>query len=379
MKDVLERQVDYTLTREGRFLVAELLKPHQVLSTSVCSGGMTADVRFLVNHQSCEGQGHLDRFEWMVELGETGYHHHVCEELGLDPEAVAMMGTAANMNYAARVAKTFAELRVCAVVTAGVEGNAACAGDPANWHETESGQMERHLHERHPHDGTINTMLFVNWPLTAGAMARAAVVMSEGKSAALQDLAVSSRYSQDPATGTGTDQFCIAAPVDDAKQPKSRAGHHAKLGELIGRAVREATREALRWQNGLEASSTRSVYHALKRYGLKADPFLAAMKTRLTADEYVFFEKNIRSVIHDPGVSSAAYAFSAVWDRLRHGTLSAKMAAPLLRQQAAVLATAVAAKPESWPSCYDKLTVHEDALLDSIYDAIALGWRLKWT
>ena len=37
------------------------------------------------------------------------------------------MGTAANMNYAARVVDTHAELRVCAVVTAGVEGNAGCA------------------------------------------------------------------------------------------------------------------------------------------------------------------------------------------------------------------------------------------------------------
>ena len=374
MKETLDRQAEYTLRRQGRFLVAELRTPHQVMSTSTCSGGFTNRVRFLVNHQSCEGQGHLERFEWMTALGETGYHHHVCKELGLESDAVVVMGTAANMNYAARVAEIFAELRVCAVVTAGVEGNAGCAGDPANWHEAESGQMERH-----PHDGTINTMLLINWPLTPGAMARAAVTMTEGKSAALQELAVSSLYSQDLATGTGTDQYCIAAPLDEAKRPKTRAGHHAKLGELIGRAVRKATLEALRWQNGLEASSTRSVYHALKRYGLKADPFLAAMKTRLAADEFFFFEKNIRSVIHDPGVSAAAYAFAAVCDRLRHGTLSPELAAPLLRQQAAILASSLAAKPEAWPSCYEQLVVHEDALLDTVYDAIALGWRLKWT
>ncbi len=374
MKEMLDRQADYTLKLEGRFLVAELHAPHQVLSTSACSGGLTDRVRFLVNHQSCEGQGHMERFEWMTALGETGYHRHVCKELGLEPEAVALMGTAANMNYAARVVETFAELRVCAVVTAGVEGNAGCAGDPANWHETESGEIKRH-----PHDGTINTMLLINWPLTPGAMARAVVTMTEGKSAALQELAVSSLYSRDLATGTGTDQYCIAAPVDEAKRPKARTGHHAKLGELIGRAVRGATREALRWQNGLEASSTRSVYHALKRYGLKAEPFLAAMKSRLAADEFALFDKNIRSVIHDPCVSAAAYAYAAVWDRLRHGTLSPVLAAPLLRQQAAVLASSLAAKPEAWPSCYEQLVVREDALLDTVYDAIALGWRLKWT
>ena len=142
MKVLLDRYEHYVLKRDGRFLVAALQSPHQVLSTSVYGGGMTDQIRFIVNHQSCEGQGHGDRFEWMKELGEPGYHRHVCHELGLGPEAVAMMGTAANMNYAARIVETFAELRVCAVVTAGVEGNAGCAGDPANWHETESGQME---------------------------------------------------------------------------------------------------------------------------------------------------------------------------------------------------------------------------------------------
>ena len=374
MEETLDRYEHYLLKKDGRFLIAALRTPHQVLSTSACSGGMTDRVHFIVNHQSVEGQGHLDRFEWMMEVGETGYHRHVCKELGLEPEAVAMMGTAANMNYAARVVETFAELRVCAVVTAGVEGNAGCAGDPADWHEAESGQMERHSH-----DGTINTMLLVNRPLTPGAMARAVVTMTEGKSAALRDLAVSSRYSRDLATGTGTDQYSIAAPLDESKRPKARAGHHAKLGELIGTSVRKATLEALRWQNGLEASSTRSLYHALKRYGFKADLFPPAMESRLTPEEYALLDRNIRSVVHDPGVSAAAYAYAAVWDRLRYGTLSTELAAPLLRQQAAVLASAVATKPEAWPACFEQLAVHEDALLDAVYDAIALGWRLKWT
>ena len=42
-----------------------------------------------------------------------------------------------------------------------------------------------------------------------------------------------------------------------------------KLGELIGRATRDATLEALRWQNGLEVSYTRGVFHALGRFGVR--------------------------------------------------------------------------------------------------------------
>ena len=42
-----------------------------------------------------------------------------------------------------------------------------------------------------------------------------------------------------------------------------------KFGEIIALAVRDATAEALRWQNGLESSYTRGVFHALGRYGVK--------------------------------------------------------------------------------------------------------------
>ena len=78
-------------------------------------------------------------------------------------------------------------MTVTAVVTAGVEGNATCAGDPATWRETDAGM------EKVPaYAGTINTMLLVNRPLTPAALARAVVTMTEGKSAALQRLAVPS-------------------------------------------------------------------------------------------------------------------------------------------------------------------------------------------
>ena len=372
MAEFLDQHELYTLKRDGRFLIAELSVAHLVMSTSACRGGLHADIQYLVNHQSCEGEGHDVRFALIEQLGEAGYHRAVCTERDLPPDAVALMGTAANMNYAARVVKTHAELRVCAVVTAGVEANAGCAGDPATWHEAD-GEW------RDPHAGTINAMLFINWPLAPGAMARAAMTLTEGKSAALRDLAVSSRYSCDLATGTGTDQYCIAAPLDATKTPKTNAGHHAKLGELIGKAVREATLEALRWQNGLEASYTRSVFHALKRFGFDEAVFFVAMEKRLSADEFTLLKQNLNPVVYEPRVSAAAYAFAAVWDRVRYGTLSHALASAVLRQQAATLATNLAAKPEAWSTCYERLGGSENAFLELVCDALALGWRLKWT
>ena len=55
--DELCRSALFTARRLGRYVVVELLAPHRVLSTSAVGGGQRDDLRFLVNHQSCEAQG----------------------------------------------------------------------------------------------------------------------------------------------------------------------------------------------------------------------------------------------------------------------------------------------------------------------------------
>src|SRR5580698_11283890 len=206
--EMLRIAPEFRLARSGRFVVAELLVPHRVLSTSARNGGQREGLRFLVNHQSCEGTDHRERHALI--MGNAEYHDSACGEIGIDPALTAMMQTAANMNYAAVVAASDLDVTATAVVTAGVHGNAACAGDPASWRETETG-WEKVTTSAAPVTGTINTMLLVNRPLTEGALARAVITMTEAKSAALQRLAVRSLYSADFATGTGTDQYCVAA------------------------------------------------------------------------------------------------------------------------------------------------------------------------
>lgn len=363
----------FALRRSGRMLVAELLGPHRVLSTSACVGGLTTEVQFLLNHQSCEGAGHQDRFRVMTELGPDGYHHHVCAEAGTPSAATAVMGTAANMNYASVVTEADEGVSVTAVVTAGVETNATAAGDPAAWRETAVGM------QRVPeYAGTINTMLLVGAPLTVGALARAVVTMTEGKSAALQRLAVPSRQSPDLATGTGTDQYCIAAPVEGAVVLTS-ASTHVKLGELIGRATRDATIEALRWQNGLEASYTRAVFHALGRYGLSEKTFIEDMRPLLSPAELELLQKNSKSMLYEPLVGAAAHALATVLDRIRHGSVPTSVERDARAQHAAVLAANVAARPERWPHYRATLLEHAaDEPKALILAALALGWSDKW-
>ena len=378
---------EFHLRRRGRYLVAELREAHRVLSTSVTNGGQTEHVRFLLNHQSCEGAGHLEVHRVITEIGYPAYHARVCQEASVQPDATAMMGTAANMHYAAVITEVDEDVEVTAVITAGVEGNATCAGDPANWRETDAGM------EKVPaYAGTINTMLLVNRPLTVSALARAAMTMTEGKSAGLQRLAVPSRQSADLATGTGPDPFCIAAPAR-AEGVRTSTSPHVKLGELIGRAVRQATQEALRWQNGLEPSYTRGVFHALARYGLKEATFFDDIAPLLDAPNLELLRKNTKAVMYEPLAGAAAHALATVLDRVRHGSLPASVQRDAAVQHAATLAASVAAKPESWPEfrlrlhaapdwgqtpVKEGLTFSTDGAKALILAALALGWTEKW-
>ena len=327
-----------------------------------------------MNHQSCEATGHLDLHEKISAAGQQGYHREVCELLGLPTEQTAVMGTAANMNYAAVRLEQFGDVSVCATVTAGVHGNATRAADPATWQESEQG-----WESVNPHSGTINTILIVDCPLTPGALARAVVTMTEGKSAALGELAIGSRSSQHLATGTGTDQFCIAAPLDPGRKARESTSPHSKLGELIGRATLDATKEALRWQNGLEPSYTRGVVEALGRFGLTLDRARESIKAELSASDFELFAKNEKSALYDPQVGAGAYAFAAVMDRIEYGTIARGLAAEALRQQAATIAASVAAKPGEWPRFFHELKVDPTDPVSVVPRAIALGWKTKWT
>ncbi len=372
-RETLRETAEFRLQRRGRFLIAELLTPHRVLSTSARNGGQSEAIRYLINHQSCEANDHRERHLHISQLGVEAYHDFVCRELGLSPLEVALMGTAANMNYAGIVQQQAEDVTVTAVVTAGVHGNATCAGDPTTWQETEQGWQKVSAPV-----GTINTLLLLSRSVTEGALARAVVTITEAKSAALQRLAIRSRYSRDFATGTSTDQYCIAAPLS-AGWPFKSTSTGVKLGELLGLAVRDATLEALRWQNGLEASYTRSIFHALDRFGLKENSFCEDIRPYLSEREFELLKGNHKAIVYEPLVSAAAYAIASVLDRLRHGTLPEGVAREALRQQAAILAASLAARPESWSEFYRALDgVDLERPERLVLAAIALGWSAKW-
>ncbi len=358
--------------RDGRFVIAHLQKPGLTLSTSYVNGGLKDNISHLINHQCLEGKGHLELSEKIHRIGQIQYHKETCEQLSLNPQNTCLMSTAANMANCTVAVEYFKELEVCAIATAGVRGNAGRAGDPASWHEEDNNIPEN------SNSGTINVMLFINWPLSRAALSKALMMLTEAKSAALWDLYIPSKYSEDLATGTGTDQCCIYCPIDPKKQEKHWSGHHSKLGESIGRAVKTAITQALKWQNGLEKSYTKNLTHALSRYGFTEEIFMDNMKNLLSQSEFDLLEKNKESVLFEPELCSSAYALASLLDRCRQETFPPNVIDNILSNQCSLMALSLSSKAEDFSSFRSQLNWTNSPKLSSVYKAIALGWQNKW-
>jgi hypothetical protein len=137
--------------------------------------------------------------------------------------------------------------------------------------------------------------------------------------------------------------------------------------------------EAIRWQNGLEASYTRGVFHALGRYGVREATFFDDIAPLLDEEALALLKKNAKAALYEPLVGSAAHALAAVCDRVRHGTLPASVARDAMAQHAAILAANLAAQVHRWPEFRSRLLPSAGGdLKPLVLAALALGWSEKW-
>ena len=283
-----------TLERVEKAVIARFSGPRRVLSTAALGGGVREDLTAAFNHD-CKENGRKD-----TPLRAPTYSEHVAiiaRELGLDPDHVCGLTTAASMENLALCEETYEDVTVTAAVTAGVDENGGRAGDPASWHE--------------PPGGTINIMLFVSANLPAWTMVRALITATEAKTAALEELVVPSLYSSGLATGSGTDGVIV---VSDRSSPRTLtfAGNHAKLGELIGRTVLRAVKEALYKETGLCPSRQYDVFTRLGRYGV----------TRAAALERGLTEERIGRIARAPELVTCAALYARALDELSWGLLT---------------------------------------------------------
>jgi len=369
---------NFAVERELRSLKVNFTVAHRVLSTCAVNGGERTDLMHILNHQSCEGSASHPRARELHLLGREDMHATSCTHAGLDRTITALLGTAANMDYASIQHASYEDAGVTAIVTAGVEGNAGRAGDPAQWHEGEKGYVPIHATP-----GTINIILMFHQPLSSAALARSVVTLTEAKTAALLDLAVPSRYGSGLATGTGTDQFAVACPLASSAR-FHWTGKHSKLGELVATSVKAAVLEALRWQNGLEFSRTRNLFHALGRFGIKEATLRTTLDELAGADaQRAFLLDSVPMWAHDPHVSAVGYAIAAILDRSQVQGMPKASVHEALLWQCALLATSVSGRPEAFAGYLEQLqeveSPQDSYLAQMVARAIVLGWSGKWS
>lgn len=371
---------DAEVHRRGKVIAVRFSAPHRLISTSRVNGGLRDDLECVFNHQSCEPAGHVRKELKTIIADPERYQTELCKEYEL-PELTASLGTAANMQYAAIESCSFRDLSVTAICTGGVEGNAGRAGDPASVWEGDEGFEALAAPGTEP-PGTINIMLLVNRELTPGAMVRTIMMATEAKSAVLQELAVSSRYSAGLATGTGTDQIAVASRLG-ASRPLTSAGKHSKLGELVARAVMAALRRTLALQNGLTPESRRSVCEHIRRFGAGREAVMEMVAARLSPDEGELFRKNFGGLDRDPLVVAAACALVHLFDKHTWGVLPDSCMGEIFVMQGALFAAAVSHRQERLFSFTAALETRQwgpehETFLDFITTAWALGYADKW-
>ncbi|MBT8341982.1 MAG: adenosylcobinamide amidohydrolase [Desulfatitalea sp.] len=368
--------------REDKIVYARFIIAHQVLSTCRVAGGLRDNIDVLYNHQSCEPVGHMHQRTRRAINDPAGYRRMICDRFDLPAERCATLGTAANMHHACIETRTFGDLIVTALCTGGVEANAGRVGDPAAYMETAEGFEKVPPNAALPGPGTINTMIFINRPLIPGAMVRVVMTATEAKTAALQELAVNSRYSEGLATGTGTDQIAVAAARTGHK-PLTSAGKHAKLGELIGRSVHRAVKAALALQNSLTPAGQCSGKNHLERFGLDREGMKTAICRYLNKAQAALLRNNFTGIERDPVTVAAVAALVHLQDKFTWGILPAACRGEVMGAFAAQIACAVCGDYARMTPFRRELSdvaggVDGAQVAELACRAMALGFSVKW-
>ncbi|MDR4498028.1 MAG: adenosylcobinamide amidohydrolase [Candidatus Scalindua sp.] len=371
----------FEIHRKEKIIYVNFLVQHRVISTCGVNGGLRDDLEGIANHQLCEPLGHDREGLKVIAESPVDYSKSVFEKYGLSPEKRALLGTAANMNYAAVELQEYRGLKVVTISTGGVKTNAGRAGDPADIYEKD-GKFTSTKGEVDEPCGTINTIIIMNKELTHGAMARSLVTASEAKAAALQELAVNSRYSCGLATGTGTDQVAIASRIT-GKIPLTSAGKHTKLGELIGATVKKSVKKTLALQDSLTPQSQRSAKIHLERFGIDKKSMKEKICSFLNEEKSKLFEKNFATINRDSVTVAATAALVHLRDKIEWGILPENCLPEIFSSYGAQLSASISGKFERIGYYRESLSrehmgICNQTFTNFICKSFALGFNEKW-
>ncbi|WP_094229093.1 adenosylcobinamide amidohydrolase [Methanolobus psychrotolerans] len=296
-------------------IVVELPPGRRTLTTSWLNGGYREDIRYIYNHQVLHESDVDHEVSSLDGGGISAYSTIIAQKIGIDPLSSTGLMTAANMKNVAIVTHCFRNLEVTAVVTGGIEVNGGRAGDPASYYQ-EEGQFTMIL-------GTINTILLIGANVPHYAMVNAVVTASEAKAVAVQELMAPSQYSQGIATGSGTDMIAVVSD-NTSHIDLDDSGKHSKLGELIGKCIKEATKKALAQQSDLTPHSQCNMLVRLERFGIDEKRYWKEASSMEGENRKSQFIDELRIIAKNPALVSLTTSLLHIVDEISWGLLPDK-------------------------------------------------------
>ena len=302
--------------------------------SSWLNGGYNEDLSAVFNHQL--SQENIDKYgdggilDFLNDLSTDFYN-----DLDLRSDKLSGLITSADMNSYSIACEKYRDIEVIAITTAGARVNAVSAGDIASYYEInadyrydleedENGQ-NNNLNPNKP--GTINTILLINTKLDESSLLLAEMIAVEAKAVALRDLMVSSNYSNEIATGTGTDGIAIFSNMD-SENFTDNVSKHAKIGELIGKVVIDSIKDALAKLQWLTPTYQLNALVRLDRFQYNLDDFYNIylpkhMKMEDEEDKREFIV-SLTEVSKNPELVSYVSLIIHLLDQYRYGLLSKK-------------------------------------------------------
>ena len=302
--------------------------------SSWLNGGYNEDLSAVFNHQL--SQENIDKYgdggilDFLKDLSTDFYN-----DLDLRSDKLSGLITSADMNSYSIACEKYRDIEVIAITTAGARVNAVSAGDIASYYEInadyrydleedENGQ-NNNLNPNKP--GTINTILLINTKLDESSLLLAEMIAVEAKAVALRDLMVSSNYSNEIATGTGTDGIAIFSNMD-SENFTDNVSKHAKIGELIGKVVIDSIKDALAKLQWLTPTYQLNALVRLDRFQYNLDDFYNIylpkhMKMEDEEDKREFIV-SLTEVSKNPELVSYVSLIIHLLDQYRYGLLSKK-------------------------------------------------------
>jgi len=223
----------HQVIRKSNNIIIDFKEPMNCYSTSQLNGGIK-ELNSCFNH---ELNTWINTTEDLPQGSIKEYFKQVAQGLDLDYHKSTGLMTTASMDNAVLVSDHYRDIFLFTLVTAGAFVNALRAGDPPSYYEESFNNYV-------PIGGTINILLVIEAALPIHTLARVPIIITEAKSAILQDLGIKSCVSSKIATGTGTDGVIVACHKDHPVK-FADTGNHSQLGHSISKVVMKAVKESL--------------------------------------------------------------------------------------------------------------------------------------